>query len=106
VTAQTITEDEREVLRRTFPRESYVNTLIRHVSASRMTRWVSVLVADDEGPVWDMSGPVARAAGLTFDRRHGAIKMTGVSSDAEWEVVNALGSALYSDESALHHQRV
>jgi hypothetical protein len=107
--ATQITEETvaaREALRTAFPRDSYVTTLLRHRSDSGSTKWVSVLAADEQRWISDVSGIVARAIGRQYDSRRGAIKLNGCDTDAELQIVMELGLALYGDTEALLPYRV
>jgi len=107
--ATQITEETvaaREALRTAFPRDSYVTTLLRHRSDSGSTKWVSVLAADEQRWISDVSGIVARAIGRRYDSRHGAIKVSGCGTDAGLVIVMELGRALYGDADALRVYRV
>lgn len=70
-----------------------VRTILRHVSASGMTRWISVVI-DGE----DYSWLVARAMGTRANQgRHEGIKREGCGMDMGFDLVYSLSRTLYRD---------
>jgi hypothetical protein len=86
-----IQKDAREQLRAMFPPGSTATTLLRHVSASGMTRWISV-VHNDEDVTW----LVARALGTSTDRKYGGIKRQGCGMDMGFDLIYAMSRSLYA----------
>jgi hypothetical protein len=79
-------------LREMLPPGSTAQTILRHVSASGMTRWISVVI-DGE----DYSWLVARAIGTHIDSRHGGLKRVGCGMDMGFDLVYSLSRTLYPD---------
>ena len=95
--AQQAEQDEaRDRLRELFPAGSTVHTVLRHVSQSGMSRSISVLAIDEDGPR-DVSYLVARALGDRVDQHRGGVKVTGCGMDMGFHLVYALSSVLYRD---------
>ncbi len=69
-------------------------TQIRHVSASGMSRDVSVYQVRDGEPI-NISGTVAEVIGGKFNRDYCAIRVGGCGFDAGFEVVYQLSYALH-----------
>lgn len=81
-----------EQLREMFPPGSTATTILRHVSSSGMTRWISVVHNDR-----DVSWLAARALGKKTDGRHGGIKVGGCGMDMGFSLIYNLSSTLYRD---------
>lgn len=73
-----------------------VYTILRHVSASGMTRAISVVIQDEDGP-HEVDGTVARAMGEKFDNRHGGIRIGGAGMDMGFHLVYGLSRTLFPD---------
>jgi hypothetical protein len=87
--------DAIELLRKTFPAGSVVNTVIRHVSASGMTRAISVLAIEEDGRLWNVSGLVARALDWKLHPQYPGVKVTGAGMDMAFHLVYSLSAVLY-----------
>ena len=79
-----------------------VYTILRHVSASGMSRSISLKIFRDgrdgcEPLQLDYAAEVI--LGLTRDKKHNGVKMGGVGSDMGFEVVYHLSEALYGHDS-------
>jgi len=75
-----------------------IHTVLRHVSASGMTRWISPLrlVPDGAGEtVHDLTYMAGRLLGYPRNGRHEGLKVGGCGSDMGFEVVYSLGRALF-----------
>lgn len=85
-------------LRELFPPGSVVPTVLRHVSASGMSRRISVLAVTQDaerGPrVCDVSYHVARAVGFKL-HKDGGLVVGGCGMDMGFHVVYSLSSVLY-----------
>jgi hypothetical protein len=69
-----------------------VQTILRHVSRSGMSRSISPVIGGE-----DVSYLVAPAVGYSFDRRHGGVRVSGCGMDAGFHLVYSLSRALYPD---------
>lgn len=94
--AEMVQEHQRELdeLRTIFPVGSTARTILRHVSASGMTRWISV-VAPTAEEVTDVTYMVARVLGEKIDRRHDGIKVGGCGMDMGFDLVYRMSRKLY-----------
>ena len=85
-----------------------IYTILRHVSASGMTRDIS-LIAVEDGRIRNVSGLVARVLGEKVREAHGhwAIRVSGCGMDMGWGLVHRLSAILYSDRErgayVIHH---
>jgi hypothetical protein len=80
-----------ERLRETFMAGDTVNTVLRHVSRSGMSRSISVLDKDNS----DISYLVARALGNTVDQKNGGVKVGGCGMDMGFHLVYELSYVLF-----------
>lgn len=85
-----------------------VTTVLRHVSASGMSRSISLVIAhaypDGATPIpFDISYWCARALGDRMDANHGGIKISGCGMDMGFALVYNLGHVLFRDGYALDH---
>jgi hypothetical protein len=90
-----------ESLRAEFKPGDKVRTILRHCSASGMSRSISPinLSVDDKGRVsaWDCSYPVSLALGYSMDRNHYGVRVQGCGMDMGFHLVYSLSRALYPD---------
>lgn len=86
-------EQAREALRALFPPGATVQTILRHVSASGMSRRIAV-IAVTEGHARDVSHLVARACDLKLSDKGGLV-VGGCGMDMGFAVVYDLSSELY-----------
>jgi hypothetical protein len=94
-------------LRELFPVGSTVHTVLRHTTTSGMTRWISVLVADQTGAISDVSHLVSRVGvGSTDNGPRDGVKMTGAGMDMGFALVYNLGVAMYGDGYSFIHRWV
>lgn len=107
--ADKITNEEREaahdMLRAHFPKGSTVAVVQRHVSASGMSRAISVLAAT-ENDIEDVSWLVRRALGWPLNHRHGGVVVKGAGMDMHFHLVYTLAQTLYGDGYALKHRTI
>lgn len=83
-----------EILRKNIKPGETLRTILRHESASGMSRSISVVqVKNRETREWD--GVVARAIGEPFDQKHGGIKVQGAGMDMGFDLVYRLSMVLY-----------
>jgi len=76
---------------------SRVYTILRHVSSSGMSRDISLLVADREGRISDITYYAADALGDRLIERNGsrAIRVNGCGMDMGFHLVYNLSSVLF-----------
>lgn len=86
----------RERLRAIFPPGSVAHTVLRHCSRSGLSRSISVLAMDADGPR-DVTYLVARAVGLPVDDRRGGVKVGGCGMDMGFHLVYEMAARLYPD---------
>ena len=93
-------EQATEFLSKHIPAGTKVYTKIVHRSASGSTRTVAVyIVIDNE--IQEISGYVARLTGYPINDKVYGIKVSGYGFDAGFDIVYALGSALFPDGFAI-----
>ncbi len=89
----TETLEAREALREMLPPGSTVQTILRHVSRSGMTRAISPVVDGH-----DVSWLVVRAVpGFRVNQKHGGVTLGGCGMDMGFSLVYTLSSTLYPD---------
>lgn len=71
-------------------------TILRHVSASGMSRRISVVILVDGQP-WDVSGFVGRAIDCKRHERDGGLTVTGCGMDMGFHLVYSLSRVLFPD---------
>lgn len=99
--AQIAERDEyRAKLRAELPPGSIVHTVMRHRSASGMSRAIDAFhFRFEDGKLrkdW-LSYWIAKATGFTFSEKYEALTVGGCGEDMGFHVVNSLGYALYPD---------
>jgi hypothetical protein len=72
-----------------------VSTILRHVSASGMTRSISLIICS-EGEPWDITYLAARAMGEKVDN-YGGIRIPGAGMDMGAHIVYSLARYLWPD---------
>lgn len=87
-----VQEEARQQLRDLVKPGDVIQTILRHVSRSGMSRSISPVIEAD-----DASWLVARAIDERVDQNHGGIKMQGAGMDMGFELVYRLGYALYPE---------
>lgn len=108
--ASKIERDEQiEKLREWFPKGSTVYTILRKVSASGMSRQISVVCLRIDGdkiidlhPNWSVS----KALGYRLNKggAHDAVVISGCGMDMGFEIAYSLASLLHGDGYALSHR--
>lgn len=88
-----------EELRAIFPKGSTAYTILRHVSASGMTRDISVIAVIAGEPV-NVSYLVSRACNdrMSPYSNHNALRVGGAGMDMGFHVVYGLSATLYGHE--------
>ena len=89
-------EEAIKVLREELKPGDTINTILRHVSRSGMSRSVSLLKGD-----WDITYLAALSMGDKIDQKHGGIKIGGCGMDMGFALVYNLGYALFPDGFAV-----
>jgi hypothetical protein len=99
-------EAARDDLRAILPAGSTVYTVLRHVSASGMSRNLDcyALATDSDGKAWirRITWQVCKATGHRYNRRAEALTITGCGMDMGFAVVNDLSMGLYCPERYTH----
>lgn len=85
-----------EQLREWCPPGTTVRLILRHVSASGMTRWIDPVVFVD-GDERYIGYRAAKLLGWKYDRKHDGIKVEGAGMDMGFHLVYTLSSLLWRD---------
>lgn len=96
-------QDAMEKLRALLPKGTRVYTILRHVSASGMTRDISVVIPRDGGSILSLDYLIERAGLGKRGPKGSGIRVTGAGMDMGYHIVYRLGHALYHDGYALDH---
>ncbi len=91
-----------EALRGILKPGDRVYTVLRHVSASGMSRCISIKVCRD-GTIGTLDGMVARALGYRTSPKHGGCIVTGAGMDMGFHLVYNLGRRLWPDGTPEPH---
>jgi len=108
-TKQADKQEQIDRLREWFPKGSTIYTILRHVSASGMSRDISVLGTwiDDNGKVSFIhpNYAVSKALGWKLKTKNGSdtIRVGGCGMDMGYHLAHSLSHALYGDGYALKH---
>lgn len=86
-----------ERLRAMFPHGSTATTVVRHVTRSGMSRSISVLTADSDGEIRDVSYDVARVLDWSMDRDNGGVRVQGCGMDMAFHLVYTMSRAIHAD---------
>ncbi len=76
---------------------STVYTILRHVSASGMSRVIDTIIIDKRGTTFHIQHAVAVLTDSTLDRKHDGIKVSGCGMDMGFHIVYNLSRALFPD---------
>lgn len=106
--SSTRTRDEALAQFRNFaPEGTTVYTVLRHVSQSGMTRWISAFVIIDNQPVY-LDYLITELTSFRSDNRlyprHDGVKVGGAGMDMGFHLVYTLAHAVYGDGYALNHR--
>ena len=74
-----------------------VYTILRHVSASGMTRWISPIVIRDGQP-FDLTHLVRIALGWPASPKHEGLKVGGSGMDMGFHLVYSIGQGIFTGE--------
>lgn len=100
-TISTEAQDARGQLAALLPAGSTAFTVIRNVSASGMTRAISVVICE-AGEPRDISWLIRRAElGFTVNPRHGGCVVKGAGMDMAFHLVYSISSSLHGDGYAI-----
>lgn len=98
-----------EKLREWFPKGSTVYTILRKVSASGMSRQISVVCLRIDGdkivdlhPNWSVAKVLGRR--LNKGGAHDALVIGGCGMDMGFEIAYSLGAAIHGDGYSLKHR--
>lgn len=78
-----------------------VRCILRHVSASGMSRTIDLIHISNKGAVSRIGYNAAQAIGWTYDRKHEGVRVKGCGMDMGYHLVSMLSYALYGNESSL-----
>jgi len=101
-----MTKDEAaEQLRNRFPKGATVYTILRHASASGMTRHIGVVSIEPGAPVTILHPNYAVSAllGSRVNKAGDGVIRGGAGMDVGFDLAYSLGQALYGDGYALRH---
>lgn len=91
-------EEARDRLREMLKPGDTVHTIVRHVSASGMTRWIDCYAISNRGELIYLTALTAWALGTDANRgKHDGIKREGCGMDMGFDLVYNLGRALWPD---------
>jgi hypothetical protein len=71
-----------------------IYTVLRHVSASGMSRNISVHIVDEYG-IQGISGLVRDILGYSWDKKSCSLKVKGCGMDMGYDIVNSLSYAMH-----------
>lgn len=93
--------EAREQLRKMINPGDKVYTILRHVSRSGMTRWISCIIIKDGQPL-DCTYRVAKALGWSVDtHNHEGVQVNGCGMDMGFHLVYELSYVLFGDGYSL-----
>jgi len=95
-------DDAIESLKKLLPQGSQVYTILRHVSASGMSRDISVVMVEsgiNDPQIQDITFYVARALGAERNNKNGGIKVTGCGMDMGFDLIHRLSAKIYGHEN-------
>jgi hypothetical protein len=92
-----------EILKKWLKPGDTVYTILRHVSASGMSRSLDVLTIRNNKPL-RLTWSAATALGTAYDRKIDAIRVSSVGEDAGFSTVYHLSLVLFGDGYALTHR--
>ena len=84
------------------PNYDTIYTVLRHRSASGMTRFMDLYVMRDNQPR-RLTWQAAKALGWTYDTKREALKVGGCGMDMGFHAVYTLSCVLFSDEKGRYH---
>lgn len=101
-------DEARARLREILKPGDTVYTVLRHVSASGMSRAIDVFhfsVKDGKIQKHWLSSSVAKAVGYAWDKKHDCLKVSGGGMDMGFDVVYNLSYALFRDMQPVEGRR-
>lgn len=72
-----------------------IHTILRHRSASGMSRSISLIKIHEDGGTSHLDYHASRALGYTIDQKNGGIKVGGAGMDMGYHLVYNLGRTLF-----------
>ena len=103
-------EEAREWFLKNTHKGETVYTVLRHVSASGMSRKIGLILikpgkrAEDEIVIFHPNWSAARLLGLSQDPHNDAVKIGGCGMDMGYHLVHSIAQAVYGDGYALKHR--
>ncbi len=98
----TVRSDAIERLRSMLAPNDTIYTVLRHCSASGMSRSIDCYVMRDNAPVW-LSRLVSNATGFRWDDKREAVKVGGCGMDMGFHIVYTLGAVLWPEGTPEAH---
>ena len=86
-----------------------VYAIIRHVSASGMSRDISLVSVNERGQIVNLAWHIAKVSDTgSLKERNGSrvIRVSGAGMDMGFHIVNNLSLVLYGDGYKLQHERI
>jgi len=96
-------ESKKEELINLLGDSKTVYAIIRHVSASGMSRIIDFYVIKDERPYW-LSGCISMVTGFKLDKSDRGLRVYGCGMDMAYHVVSSLSEELYGDYKVLRSE--
>ena len=78
-----------------------VYTILRHRSASGMSRSISVITINREGDIRQWDHHVSMVTGWGIDEKHEGVKVSGAGMDMGFHIVYTLGRILFPEGFAV-----
>jgi hypothetical protein len=91
----TARNDSLQTLREHFKPGQTVYTILRHCSASGMTRDISVITIDEKGDTRQWDYAVANVLGYSRSSKGEGVRVSGCGMDMGFHLVYSLGRALW-----------
>lgn len=96
-------EEQTEILKEWFPKGATVYTVLRHMSASGMSREIGVVAIIGKDDIRHPNHAVSTVLGWPRSKGDG-VKVSGCGMDMGLHLVYALASKLYGDGYALNQR--
>ncbi|AWI10332.1 hypothetical protein [Ereboglobus luteus] len=92
-----------ESLKKSLKRGATVYTILRHVSASGMSRCLDIYTIKHDQPL-RLTWSAAKVLDATYDCRREALRINGCGMDMGFAVTSNLSRKLFGDTYALQHR--
>jgi len=96
-------EQAKKHLRKILKPGMTVYTILNHVSASGMSRSISLAIGGKNGEIEKLDYWVAKAKGEKIDQKHGGLKAGGCGMDMGFDLVYCLGQMLWPNGTKKPH---